>query len=494
MSKNLLEDNALIVERKQKLERIKTMTNQNGYPNDWRPTHFAKQLFQQYHTFSKEELEEKKEIVCIAGRIMAKRGPFLVLKDHEHTIQAYASKEVQKELKSIGGLDIGDIIGVKGALDKSGKGDLYVNMESYQLITKSLRPLPEKYHGLVDQELKYRQRYVDLIMNDKTKHVFIIRSKLIAEIRSFMIKHDFIEVETPMMQAIPGGASAKPFITHHNALNQQMYLRIAPELYLKRLIVGGFNKVFEINRNFRNEGLSTRHNPEFTMMEFYWSYANYHDLMHFTEKLLQTIIQNVLQDTTIEYGEWTFNFAEPFERLSMKDSILKYCSSATEKHLQDFEHICQLADQLHIKREKNWQYGRLLTEIFEQEVEEKLITPTFITEYPAEVSPLSRRNDQNPDITDRFELFIGGKEIANGFSELNDAEDQQQRFLDQVKAKEAGDEEAMFFDEDYITALEYGMPPTAGQGIGIDRLIMFLTDCHTIKDVILFPTLRHNIS
>ncbi len=357
-------------------------------------------------------------------------------------------------------------------------------------MTKALRPLPDKFHGLADQETRYRQRYLDLIANDESRHTFKVRSQVMSGIRSFMVEKGFMEVETPMMQVIPGGASARPFVTHHNALDIDMYLRIAPELYLKRLVVGGFERVFEINRNFRNEGVSPRHNPEFTMMELYMAYADYKDLIVLTEELFRTLTETILGSSVVQYGEQTFDFGKPFAKLTMKEAICKYRPETNVADLDDMDKAVAIAESLGIKVEKSWGLGRIQCEIFEETAESHLIQPTFITEYPAEVSPLARRNDDNPFITDRFEFFIGGREIGNGFSELNDAEDQAQRFADQVSAKEAGDDEAMFYDEDYITALEHGLPPTAGLGIGIDRMVMLFTNSHTIRDVILFPAMR----
>ncbi|RCU51845.1 lysine--tRNA ligase [Corallincola holothuriorum] len=490
MTEQVQDENKLIAERRGKLDQIRQDCKANGHPNDWRRDCLANNLQAEHGDKSKEELEALGLQVAIAGRVMAKRGPFLAVQDMSGRIQAYAAKDVQKELKEIGGLDIGDIIGVKGALHKSGKGDLYVNMEEYKLLTKALRPLPEKFHGLTDQEQRYRQRYVDLIMNEQSRQTFMVRSKIIEAIRQFMNQRDFMEVETPMMQVIPGGASARPFITHHNALDIDMYLRIAPELYLKRLVVGGFERVFEINRNFRNEGLSPRHNPEFTMMEFYMAYADYNDLMDLTEEMLRSVTQQVLGSSVVKYGEEEFDFGAPFIRLPMKESILQYNPEVTMEQLASLETATEVAKDLKIEVQKSWGLGKVICEIFEETVEHRLIQPTFITEYPAEVSPLARRNDNDSFITDRFEFFVGGREIANGFSELNDAQDQADRFRHQVEQKDAGDDEAMFFDEDYITALEHGLPPTAGQGIGIDRLVMLFTDSHTIRDVVLFPALR----
>ncbi|MGY5450307.1 lysine--tRNA ligase [Agarivorans sp. MS3-6] len=484
------EENKLIAERRAKLDKIRETCSANGHPNDFKREHLADDLQQQFGEQSKEDLEAAGNIAAIAGRIMAKRGPFLVIQDVSGRIQAYAPKQVQKDLKEIGGLDIGDIIGVKGALHKSGKGDLYVNMDEYTLLTKALRPLPEKFHGLTDQEQRYRQRYVDLIMNQDSRTTFMIRSKIINAIRQFMTQRDFMEVETPMMQVIPGGAAARPFVTHHNALDQEMFLRIAPELYLKRLVVGGFERVFEINRNFRNEGLSPRHNPEFTMMEFYMAYANFEDLMDLTEEMLRTVTQEVLGSSVVAYGDEQFDFGRTYQRIPMKQSVLDYNADVTAEQLESLEAASAVAKKLGIEVQASWGLGKVITEIFEETVEHRLIQPTFITEYPAEVSPLARRNDNDPFITDRFEFFVGGREIANGFSELNDAQDQDQRFKDQVSQKDAGDDEAMFYDADYITALEHGLAPTAGQGIGIDRLVMLFTDSHTIRDVILFPAMR----
>ncbi|WP_318510542.1 lysine--tRNA ligase [Photobacterium leiognathi] len=497
MTDQLQDENKLIAERRAKLDMIRENCKANGHPNDFRRDSLAADLEAKYGEMTKEELEEAGHVFAIAGRIMAKRGPFLAIQDVSGRIQAYASKDVQKELKEkYSGLDIGDIIGIKGALHKSGKGDLYVNMDEYELLTKALRPLPEKFHGLTDQEMRYRQRYVDLIVNDDSRHAFVVRSKVVSAIRNFMVSKGFMEVETPMMHVIPGGATARPFITHHNALDIDMYLRVAPELYLKRLVVGGFERVFEINRNFRNEGLSPRHNPEFTMMEFYMAYADYNDLMDLTEEMLSSIAMDVLGSSKMPYGEYEVEFAGPYARMSMLDAIKKYNPDHTEiqaltyEGVADRELMVKIAKSVHVDVEDFWTCGQLLEEIFGETAEPQLMQPTFITEYPADISPLARRNDENPFITDRFEFFIGGREVANGFSELNDAQDQDQRFKAQVDAKDAGDDEAMYYDADYITALEHGLPPTAGQGIGIDRLVMLLTNTHTIRDVILFPAMR----
>lgn len=510
MTDQIQDENKLIAERRGKLDAIRENCPANGHPNQFNREHYTLDLQAEFGDKSKEELVELNQVVSIAGRILAKRGPFYVVQDMKGRIQAYAAKPVQKDLKEkYGQLDIGDIIGVTGALNKSGKGDLYVDMAEYQLLTKSLRPLPEKFHGLSDQETKYRQRYVDLITNDDTRNTFRIRSKVVEGIRRFLAERDFMEVETPMLQTIPGGATARPFETHHNALDIDMYLRIAPELYLKRLVVGGFERVFEINRNFRNEGLSTRHNPEFTMIEFYQAYADYNDLMNLTEDMLRTVATDVLgspiviNTTKNEAGEVVdtveYDFGKPFTRITMADAILKYNPDFKAEVFQDpenhFEELKEYAKQVHVRIPEKcvWGPGKFLCEIFEETAEHKLIQPTFITAYPWEVSPLARRNDENEFVTDRFEFFVGGRELANGFSELNDAADQAERFKRQVEEKDAGDDEAMHFDEDYIRALEYGLPPTAGEGIGIDRLVMLFTDSPTIKDVILFPHMRPEV-
>ena len=508
MTEQAKDENKLIAERRGKLDNIRANCPANGHPNDFDREHYAADIQAEHGEKTKEELEELQVTYAVAGRVMAKRGPFLVLQDMTGRIQAYAEKVVQKDIKARWGLlDIGDIIGVKGILHKSGKGDLYVNMGEYTLLTKSLRPLPEKFHGLSDQEMKYRQRYVDLIINQDTRDTFQVRSQVVSGIRSFLEKRNFMEVETPMLQVIPGGATAKPFETFHNALDIDMYLRIAPELYLKRLVVGGFERVFEINRNFRNEGLSTRHNPEFTMIEFYQAYATFEDLMNLTEEMLRTLAEDVMGTSVIRNtvknsdGEVTeekfYDFGQPFERLTMMEAVIKHAPHLDADVINDpegrFDELKAIAKQVGVKEPEGknvWGPGKYLCEIFEEVAEHMLDQPTFITAYPWEVSPLARRNDDNAFITDRFEFFVGGRELANGFSELNDAEDQAARFKKQVEEKDAGDDEAMHFDEDYITALEYGLPPTAGEGIGIDRLVMLFTDSPTIKDVILFPHMR----
>ncbi|HEY8939752.1 MAG TPA: lysine--tRNA ligase [Cellvibrio sp.] len=483
------DENKLIAERRQKLSAIREKGN--AFPNDFRRGDKSVDLQAQFGEKTKEELEALNHVVSVAGRIMAKRGPFMVVQDGEGSIQLYADKAAQEVIKDKWGLwDIGDIVGVKGALHKSGKGDLYVNLEEYQLLTKSLRPLPDKYHGLSDQEIRYRQRYVDLIVNPEVRDTFRLRSKCISFIRNYMSGCGFMEVETPMLHVIPGGASAKPFITHHNALDMDMFLRIAPELYLKRLVVGGFERVFEINRNFRNEGVSTRHNPEFTMMEFYQAYADYKDLMDLTEDLLRKLCIEVTGGTVLKYQSSEYDFGKPFARLSVFDSVLQYNPQITREQLSTIEGATKAAKDLGIEVKDSYGLGKIHIEIFEETVEHKLDQPTFITEYPIEVSPLARRNDENPAVTDRFEFFIGGRELANGFSELNDAEDQAERFMQQVREKDAGDDEAMHYDADFVRALEYGLPPTAGEGIGIDRLIMLFANAPSIRDVLLFPHMR----
>ncbi len=484
------EENKLIAQRKEKLAAVREQGI--AFPNDFRRDSLCADLQKQYEGKSKEELEAAAIPVKIAGRIMLNRGAFMVLQDTSGRLQVYVDRKglPAETLEAIKTWDLGDIIAAEGTLARSGKGDLYVHMTNVRLLTKSLRPLPDKHHGLTDTEQRYRQRYVDLIVNEETRHTFRVRSQVIAHIRRFLNERGFLEVETPMLQTIPGGAAAKPFETHHNALDMAMFLRIAPELYLKRLVVGGFEKVFEINRNFRNEGVSTRHNPEFTMLEFYQAYADYRDNMDLTEELFRELALAVLGSTDVPYGDKVFHFGEPFVRLSVYDSILKYNPDITEADLNDVDKARAIAKKAGAKVLGHEGLGKLQVMIFEELVESKLEQPHFITEYPFEVSPLARRNDQNPNVTDRFELFIGGREIANAYSELNDAEDQAERFLAQVAEKDAGDDEAMHYDADFVRALEYGMPPTAGEGIGIDRLVMLLTNSPSIRDVILFPHMR----
>ena len=490
------DENKLIAERRAKLNELRQQPGAT-FPNDFRPQHLAEDLQSNFGENSKEELEKRNLKVSVAGRVTRNRGAFMVLQDSSATIQLYVTKEARAFAKS---LDLGDIVAVEGPLHKSGKGDLYVQMDYYQLLTKALRPLPDKFHGLADQEMRYRQRYVDLIVNPEVRNTFRMRSSVVNFIRGYLNDCGYLEVETPMLQSIPGGAVARPFATHHNALDIDMYLRIAPELYLKRLVVGGFERVYEINRNFRNEGLSTRHNPEFTMLEFYQAYADYNDMMDLTEDMLRKLSQQVLGTTQVVNrvkdangeieSEISFDFAQPFARMSVFDSILSHNPDITAEQLSDEQSARQIATQLGIPLKDIWGLGKVQIEIFEKTVEHRLQQPTFITQYPTEVSPLARRNEEDPFVTDRFEFFVGGREIANGFSELNDAEDQADRFKQQVAEKDAGDDEAMHFDADYIRALEYGMPPTAGEGIGIDRLVMLLTDSASIRDVLLFPHMR----
>ena len=484
------DENKLIAERRGKLAEIRQQ--RNAFPNDFRRTAVAGDLQREYGERSKEDLEQAGQEFAVAGRLIRNRGAFLLIQDDAGQIQLYVDRKGLDEntLAQIKAWDLGDIVAARGPLHKSGKGDLYINMSEARLLTKALRPLPDKYHGLADQELRYRQRYVDLIVNPESREVFRTRSRVIEFIRQYMSELAFMEVETPMMQVIPGGAAAKPFVTHHNALDQDMYLRIAPELYLKRLVVGGFERVFEINRSFRNEGLSTRHNPEFTMLEFYWAYADYEDAMNLTEDMLRKLTETVLGDTTVQYQQATYDFSQPFQRITVFDSILHYNPDISAEQLADEESAREIAGELGIPLKDSWGLGKVQIEIFEKTVEHLLDQPTFITAYPTEVSPLARRNDDDPFVTDRFEFFVGGRELANGFSELNDAEDQAERFLAQVAEKDAGDEEAMHYDHDYIRALEYGLPPTAGEGIGIDRLVMLFTDSSSIRDVLLFPHMR----
>lgn len=489
-----VDTNELIAQRRAKLADMRTKGV--AYPNDFRRDALAAVLHTKYENKTEPELEAEPVHVKIAGRIMTRRlmgkASFVHVQDMSGRIQLYVrqdaiSPEVYEQFLQ---WDLGDIIGAEGTLFKTKTGELSVRVSHIRLLTKSLRPLPDKYHGLTDQELRYRQRYLDLLVNETTRKTFQVRTKIIEKIRDFLTQRDFLEVETPMMQVLPGGAAARPFVTHHNVLDMPLYLRIAPELYLKRLVVGGFERVFEINRNFRNEGLSTQHNPEFTMLEFYWAYADYHDLMDMSEELIRYLAKEILDSTIIQYQDLQFDVSKSFQRLSMLDSILKFNPSLKKSDIDTLDAAKKTAKKLEIPTQESYGLGKVQLEIFEKTVEHQLIQPTFITEYPAEVSPLARRNDQNPFITDRFELFMAGREIANGFSELNDAEDQAERFRKQVAEKEAGDEEAMPYDEDYITALEYGLPPSAGEGIGIDRLVMLFTNSSSIRDVILFPHMR----
>jgi lysyl-tRNA synthetase, class II len=490
-----IDENQQIAGRKTKLTELRKQGN--PYPNDFRPDTCAEEIHRMYGDKSQADLAAEPILVKIAGRIMTRRimgkASFITIQDMTGHIQLYLrhddlSNEQYQNFKAWH--DLGDIIGAQGIIFRTKTGELSVHLNDIKLLTKALRPLPDKFHGLTDHEACYRQRYLDLIANPATRRVFQIRARLIAEIRKIFAVHAFIEVETPMMQSIAGGAIARPFITHHNALDMQLYLRIAPELFLKRLVVGGMERVFEINRNFRNEGISTQHNPEFTMLEFYWAYATYHDLMDFTENMLRTLALEILGTTKIIYQDMEYDFSKPFIRMTVFESILHFNENLNAHDLDALESARQTAKKLGIAIQDDYGLGKIQIEIFEKTVEKKLQQPTFITAYPAEVSPLARCNDKDPFITDRFEFFIAGREIGNGFSELNDSEDQEKRFHAQVKAKTAGDLEAMPYDEDYITALEYGLPPTAGEGIGIDRLTMLFTDSPSIRDVILFPLLR----
>jgi lysyl-tRNA synthetase class 2 len=488
------DENSLIAQRRAKLDALRK--DGNAFPNDFRRNAVAGELHAEYDEKDNEVLEAEPIRVNVAGRMMAKRvmgkASFVQLQDMSGRIQIFLQRDSLPEgvYQAFKTWDVGDIIGAEGVLFKTKTGELSVRADAIRMLTKSLRPLPEKFHGLADQETRYRQRYVDLIMNEVSRNTFHMRSRVVQYIRDYLNGKHFLEVETPMMQAIPGGATARPFSTFHNALDMDLFLRIAPELYLKRLVVGGYERVYEINRNFRNEGLSTRHNPEFTMLEFYQSYADYNDLMDLTEDLLRGMAQDLLGSTTIDYQGSQYDFGKPFRRISVRDSILHSNPDLTPGDVDDPDRARAVAASLKIPLKDSYGLGKVQIEIFEKIVEGRLDDPTFITAYPTEVSPLARRNDDNPFITDRFEFFVGGREIANGFSELNDAEDQAERFRQQVVDKDAGDLEAMHYDADYIRALEHGMPPTAGEGIGIDRLVMLFTDSPSIRDVLLFPHMR----
>ncbi|CDS50136.1 Lysyl-tRNA synthetase (class II) [Polaromonas sp. CG9_12] len=495
-----------MVERREKLAVLRQQQADGrgvAFPNDIKPEHRAAALFAQYSHLSNEELEPLAVKVTVAGRMMLKRvmgkASFATLQDASFgptggRIQLYINnagvgEDVHAAFKH---WDLGDIVSAAGTLFRTKTGELSIHADSIRLVTKSLRPLPDKFHGMADQEVKYRQRYVDLIMDEAARKRFMARSKAVSGIRDFMVAHDFLEVETPMLHPIPGGANAKPFKTHHNALDQEMFLRIAPELYLKRLIVGGFERVFEINRSYRNEGISVRHNPEFTMMEFYAAWWNYRDLMAFTEDLIRDIAQKVCGSLQLSYADKPVDLSQPFERLTIRQAILKHTDAGD--HVDNAEWLTHALKKLGLSEAKNRLAGRSLASLqvlyFEETVEDKLWQPTFIMEHPTEISPLARANDERPEVTERFELYITGREFGNGFSELNDAEEQAARFNAQVDAKDGGDDEAMFYDHDFIRALEYGMPPAGGCGIGIDRLMMLLTDSASIRDVILFPALR----
>ena len=495
------DENQLIAERRDKLSAMRARQALGGpvaFPNDFKPAHHAQALHTAHGAKTAEVLAEEKHSVRIAGRMVLKRvmgkASFATLQDSTERMQVYVKgeevgAEVYEDFKH---WDLGDIVGVEGYLFKTKTGELSVHVTSLRMLTKSLRPLPDKFHGIHDQEIKYRQRYIDLITDETARQRFIARSKAVSGIREFMVNHEFLEVETPMLHPIPGGANARPFETHHNALDQQMFLRIAPELYLKRLLVGGFERVFEINRNFRNEGISVRHNPEFTMMEFYAAYWNYQDLMQFTESLIRDAAQKAVGTLLLTYDGKPVDLSKPFARLTIREAIIAHTEAAD--HVDDSAWLILALKKLGHSEEKHKLSARSLASLqvlyFEETVEEKLWEPTFICEHPVEISPLARASDTHPEVTERFELYITGREFGNGFSELNDAEDQAARFHAQVNAKDSGDDEAMLFDHDFVRALEYGMPPAGGCGIGIDRLMMLLTDSPSIRDVILFPALR----
>lgn len=496
-----VDENKLIAERREKLKALREAHKQGAgpaFPNDFKPSDHAEALHRAHGEKAAEQLEGEGTVARVAGRMMLRRvmgkASFATLQDGSGRIQAYVTRDAvgEEAYAAFKHWDLGDILGVEGKLFKTKTGELSLHATSIRLLTKNLRPMPDKFHGVADLEVKYRQRYVDLMTDEAARKRFVARSKAISGIREFMVQNDFLEVETPMLHPIPGGANAKPFITHHNALDQEMYLRIAPELYLKRLLVGGFERVFEINRNFRNEGISVRHNPEFTMMEFYAAYWNYRDLMDFTEALVRDAARKAVGTLQLSYGGKAVDLAQPFERLTIREAIVKHTEAGENVDSRDW--LTQQLRKLGLSEEKNRLAGRSLASLqvlyFEETVEEKLWQPTFIMEHPTEISPLARANDERPEVTERFELYITGREFGNGFSELNDAEDQAARFQAQVSAKDAGDDEAMFFDHDFVRALEYGMPPAGGCGIGIDRLMMLLTDSPSIRDVILFPALR----
>ncbi len=486
--------NEQIAVRRVKLQELRQQGN--AFPNDFHKDAFAADLLAQFSEKAETELENQPITVKVAGRMMTRRimgkASFVHLQDMTGRLQLYIKQDAMTDgvYEQFKKWDLGDILGAEGVLFKTRTGELSVKVTSVRLLTKALLPLPDKFHGLTDQEMRYRQRYVDLIANEETRQNFIIRSRIISAIRIFFTARRFLEVETPMMHPIAGGAAARPFITHHNTLDMDLYLRIAPELYLKRLVVGGFERVFEINRNFRNEGLSTRHNPEFTMLEFYQAYTDYNDLMDLTEVLLRYLVQEIFGNNSLIYQGDTYDFAPPFARMTILEAVLRYNPHISREDLQDKTKLIALAQSLEIGVKEHDGIGKIQYEIFEKTTEHQLLQPTFITDFPIEVSPLSRQNNDNPQIVDRFEFFIAGREIANGFSELNDSEDQAERFRQQVKNKQDGDLEAMNYDADYICALEYGLPPTAGEGIGIDRLVMLFTDAPSIRDVILFPHMR----
>ena len=491
-------ENKLVAERRRKLDALREQGF--NFPNSYRRTALAEQLQATYGDHSDETLENDKVQVSVGGRVLAKRvmgkASFVKIQDRSGQVQLFVQRDIvgSEIYKGFKSWDLGDIVWAEGDLFRTKTGELSVRVEQIVLLTKSLRPLPEKFHGLTDQEIRYRQRYVDLIVNEATREVFLARSRIVAYIRSWLDAMDFLEVETPMMQPIPGGALARPFVTHHNALDRDLYLRVAPELYLKRLVVGGFERVYEINRSFRNEGVSTQHNPEFTMLELYMAYADHETLMNLTESLLRGLAENLFNSGQVSAGGKFYDFTRPFRRLTLLDAVAEKNPSLDPERLRDRGYLAEACQKLEIPVRDAYGAGKLLLEVFEKTVEGQLMEPTFVTDYPAEVSPLARRKNDDTWLVDRFELFIGASEIANGFSELNDAEDQESRFREQSAQKAAGDLEAMAFDEDYVTALEYGLPPTAGLGIGIDRLVMLFTDSPSIRDVLLFPHMRENPS
>ena len=488
------DSNDIIEQRRARLEQLRVAGN--AYPNDFRRNILAADLHSRYGVMARDELEGASTEFCLAGRMMSRRVmgkvAFAHIRDMSGQIQLFIRRDALPDgvFAAFRKWDIGDIIGVSGAVFRTKTGELSLRVASLRLLAKSLRPLPEKFHGLADQETRYRRRYLDLLTNEATRQTFQTRSSVINQLRACLVEQEFLEVETPMMQPIPGGATARPFITHHNSLDMDLYLRIAPELYLKRLLVGGFEKVFEINRNFRNEGLSQQHNPEFTMLEFYWAFAGYEDLMTLTETMLRRLAMEIKGGHIVEYQGESYDLGQDFTRMTVQEAILAHNPQLTADELDDPARLRSINEALGVEVKQGYGIGKLQIELFEKTVEAKLRQPAFITGYPIEVSPLSRRNDNQPELADRFELFIGGREIANGFSELNDPDDQAARFRLQAEEKASGDEEAMHYDADYITALEYGMPPAAGEGIGIDRLVMLLTDSASIRDVILFPQLR----
>ena len=490
------DENFLIAERRGKLAQLRE--GGIAFPNDFKRTHFAGDLqaeFADAERWNAEALEGEGRRVAVAGRILLKRvmgkASFVQIQDESGRLQLFLQANVLGEVyDAFKGWDVGDIVGAEGVLTRTKTGELSVRADVLRLLTKSLRPLPDKFHGLADIEQRYRQRYVDLIVTPESRDVFVKRSKIIRAMRAWLDARRFLEVETPMMHYIPGGATAKPFVTHHNALDLELYLRVAPELYLKRLVVGGLERVYEINRNFRNEGVSTRHNPEFTMLELYEAYATYTEIMDLTEEVIRHAAEQVLGTTQLQWEGQAIDVGPRFRRWSMTDAVLEHNPEIAREDLRDVEKMRAHCARLRIPVKASYGWGKLLLEIFEKTVEHTLIQPTFITDHPVEVSPLARANDGDPELTDRFELFVGGKELANGFSELNDPEDQAARFQAQVEAKAGGDDEAMHFDADYIRALEVGMPPTGGLGIGIDRLVMLLTDRASIRDVLLFPYMR----